>query len=94
MRPTQLIPGTVIVCEVDLESIKTHEKVCGEPVRGRKEPASLSAIGSPRWRAGHLRRDFNELNGSTEREKSGRVLTGEPTLVLPGHRGDPRTGRL
>lgn len=63
-------------------------------MRGRKEPASLSAIGSPRWRAGHLRRDLNELNRSTEREKSSLVLTGEPTLVLPGHGGDPRTGRL
>lgn len=62
MGPAQLIPGTVVLCEVDLES----------------------------GRAGHLHRDVNELNRGTEGEKVGFVLlTGEPTLVLPGYCGEP-----
>lgn len=29
LRPAQLIPGTVILREVDLEPVRTHEKVAG-----------------------------------------------------------------
>lgn len=115
LGPAQLIPGTIVLCEVDLESTQTRERVTGktrkkqegtcEPVSHwliwlwagrlrRKEPVSLSAIGLP-GRAGHLRRDVNELNRGTEGEKVGFVLlTGEPTLVLPGYCGEPKKGRL